>query len=445
MRLMIWVPGIAFVIATAMAPVTPVLAEDYVSKDDFQKLAAEFEKFKTKNEKLESDNADLRGEIKDLRTGSGNPHLTDIVRGVFDENSPKPNGGYAPKSGTTKMLLTGSTSTSFIAPQHGDSSFKTEFDPLFIWKMSDKLSFESEVVFGIDKNATTAELEYADIVYFVNDYLTLQAGKFKSPFGLYNPRFDPLWINKFADAPRIYDDGADGIVPHQEVGVMASGAVEAWCDTKFKYAAFVSNGLRVEQSDPAAFGLLVGNDNDTNGGKGVGGRIGYVVIPGLEFGFSGEYSGNAKDSHTTGKKVTGEIYGLDASFIQESKCIEGTIDFKAEWVASKVGAATYTINTNPVAFNHNNRNGGYAQAMYRPTLVNQKWIKNLEFGGRYDRQHNPKFTADTPQDARFQRQSHDRVTLGLNYWLEPSAVLKFDYERDSRDGRTITLQFALGF
>ncbi len=438
------------IVVYALSVFSSAVAEDYVSKEDFQKLVGEFDKFKVKTEKLESENADLRGEIKTLRAGTGNSNLNDIVgHDVFDENMPKPIGSYAPKSGTTKMLLTGSTSTKFIAPQHGNSTFAAEFDPLFIWKMSDRLSFESEIVFGLDSGGTTVELEYANMIYFVNDYLTVQAGKLKSPFGLYNPRFDPLWINKFADAPSIYDDGADGLIPHQELGIMFSGAIEAWCDSKFRYSAFVSNGMSLSQTDPAGFGLLVGNDSDNNSGKGVGGRVGYVVIPGLEFGFSGAYSANTKDAHTHGKSVPGELYGVDLSFVREIKSICGTIDCKLEWVASRLGGANYTLNTTPdpttVAFNHNNRNGGYAQAMYRPTLINQQWIKNLEFGFRYDRVNNPHITPGTPRDALFQRLSHDRVTLGLNYWLEPSTVLKFDYEHDSHNGRTIWMQWALGF
>ena len=422
-------------------------AEEYVSKEEFQQFKAEFEKFKVQNEQLKTENAELRTENKNFQTiNKATPIGARLDQSVFSAAEQLRNDVNNVKSGTTKFLLTGSADVAYMDHAGNPSTFTSEFDPIYLWKMSDRLSFEAETPITVGSGGTSIELEYADIAYVVNDYLTVQAGKFKSPFGLFNMRFDPPWINKFSDAPAVYDDGAAGLVPHQELGVMGSGAIEAG-PGKLKYNVFLSNGLRVETADPAAFGLFINNDQDNNKSKGVGGRLGYIPIPCLEIGFSGEFSSNVFDQGKQGD-VSGRLLGADFSFIRDFDQLMGTIDFKAEWIWSKAGDATYMVNTNPVTtvvFNNNRRDGGYVQMAYRPIKFDQRWVKNLEFAVRYDHLSNPKPTADTPPDALFQRQNHDRYTVGLNYWLDASTVLKFDYERDSRDHRTIWLQYALGF
>lgn len=421
-----------------------VAAEEFVSRDEFQAFKVEFQKFKEQNEALKAANEKLQAQVTNFQTiRSTTPIETTLDKlSLAQENHISAELADV-KSGTTKFLLTGAAVVSYESHEGDVSSFSTEFDPIFIWKLSDKLSFEAEVPLTVDGNTTGVELEYADIAYSASDWLTLQAGKFKSPFGLYNMRFDPAWINKFSDAPLVYDDGASGLVPHQELGVMASGAVEAG-PGKLKYNVYVSNGMRVETADPGFFGLLINNDADNNRAKGVGGRLGYIPLPCLEFGVSGEFTRNVFDQGSNGD-VPAHLLGVDFSFIHDFKWLQGTVDFKAEWIWSSVGNATYAIAGNPVAFNNNKRDGGYVQMAYRPTLINQAWVKNLELAVRYDRLNNPNPSADTPPDAEFQRADHDRFSIGVNYWLDASTVLKADYERDSHDGRTFSLQYAVGF
>jgi len=439
-------------IACLSAGMGAVAAGEAVTREEFQKFVDEVAKLRAENAEIKTENAELKKEMTKIST-SATASAADLEKELdtfvtIEEFKPLKEIVSASKPGTTKMLLTGSAFTTFSAPQHSNSSFVSEFDPIFLWKMSDRLSFEAEIPISVENNDTAVELEYADIAYVVNDYLTVQAGKFKSPFGLFNMRFDPAWINKMSDPPMIYDDGAECLVPHEQVGVMGIGATDI-CSTKLRYAAFVSNGLRVEPSDPATFGqLLPHNNGDNNNDKGVGGRIGFLPIWGVELGASAEYSANVSDFSAATKRSVGVIYGFDLSMNRDFKPILGTIDFKAEYVNSKVGNNTYTLTTDPVstvAFNHNHRSGSYVQVAYRPILVKQKYVKNFEWVARYDHLSNPNPTAGTPPDALFQRSNHDRWSVGLNYYLEPSTVLKADYEHDSHSGHTITLQYAIGF
>ena len=60
-------------------------------------------------------------------------------------------------------------------------------------------------------------------------------------------------------------------------------------------------------------------------------------------------------------------------------------------------------------------NGFYVQAAYRPTRHPVEFIRNFEVVGRYDLLNLP---SGAPEN-----EDHEQLTIGLNYWLTPSAVL----------------------
>ena len=85
------------------------------------------------------------------------------------------------------------------------------FNPLFIYRQSDRLIFESEVQFKFEDNDFEIELEYANISYILTETLTIRVGMFYTPFGIFTARLHPAWINKFPNFPLGY--GHDGISP----------------------------------------------------------------------------------------------------------------------------------------------------------------------------------------------------------------------------------------
>jgi hypothetical protein len=124
--------------------------------------------------------------------------------------------------------------------------------------------------------------------------------------------------------------------------------------------------------------------------------------------------------------------------------LKGLINFRAQWVWSHVGDFVYDPDGQqgfgPLEFN-NNRNGGYVELAYRPTHIDNDIIKNFEPVVRYDRFNQ----LHTP--VGFDEQ---RWTLGLNYWVTPSAVVKLAYEIDdknggARDQNAFLMQAAVGF
>src|SRR5260370_37805396 len=53
-------------------------------------------------------------------------------------------------------------------------------------------------------------LEYLQLDYNANSHLTITAGRFLTPFGIFNERIKDIWINKFQDASTMADIGIAG-------------------------------------------------------------------------------------------------------------------------------------------------------------------------------------------------------------------------------------------
>ena len=424
-----------FVLAAAMvlSSLTTAHAEDdFITRDEFNKFRAEFDKFRVENEKLKAQNAQLAKAVENVKTSLQHPGVESKLNTYL---APPPPGQVASKddvdgvrSGTFKFLISGWSDAGFEDRSGQNSTFTASFHPVFLWKVSDKISFESD--FG-----------YATIDYNVSDKLNLELGRFLTPVGTFMRTQRPSWINKFPDRPFAFDESRS-LVPELSLGAMAEGAINAG-PTKVNYAAFVANGPELNTGSPTNFGTLNGGGNDSNQNKAFGGRIGFLPIPELEVGASMEM-GRVGSHRTQQSGIDARLLAADFNYCKQFDALKGTVDIRAEWVWSTVGDATYDIGGD-VPFNNNHRDGGYAQVAYRPTLIDQKYVRNLEIALRYDRIDNPEMTPDTPDEARVQRVDRDRWTLGLNYWLGPSTVLKLAYEKDTRDDHALLFQFALGF
>jgi hypothetical protein len=409
--------------------------EDFITRDEFNLFRAEFEKFRAENEKLKQQNAQLVKAMENVATSLQHPHAP-LASKLETYLAPAPpvaaskDDVDAVRSGTTKFLIGGWSDAGFEDRSGENSTFTASFHPVFLWRLSDRISFESD--FG-----------FATIDYHVDDHLTLEVGRFLTPVGNFMRTQRPSWINKFPDRPFALQE-TGGLVPELSLGAMAEGGFNAG-PTKFNYAAFIANGPELNSGSAQNFGTLsFGGGADSNRNKALGGRIGFLPIPELELGASMEMARVGRHrSQQAG--VDARLLAADLNYCKTFDAIKGTVDVRAEWVWSNVGDATYTVNGDDVLFNNNHRDGGYAQFSYRPTQINQKWVKNLEIALRYDRIDNPEMTPDTPEDALVQRTDRDRWTFGLNYWLGPSTLLKFAYEKDTRDDHALLFQFALGF
>jgi hypothetical protein len=112
-------------------------------------------------------------------------------------------------------------------------------------------------------------LEYLQLDYNATPHLTITAGRFLTPFGIFTERLSAIWINKFQDAPIITPIGTGGAYND---GFMVRGALVSNSSYIVNYAAYFSTLSTVSNLESE---------------RGAGGRAG-VFLPGtrLEVGVS---------------------------------------------------------------------------------------------------------------------------------------------------------------
>jgi len=359
--------------------------------------------------------------------------------------------------GTTKMLLTGYGSATFKAtssgygpsqpieettlpPRKAQSFFDATFNPIFLWKLSDRLLFEGEMELELGDNGdTSVALEMAHMSYVLNYYMTISGGKFLNPMDYFIERQHMGWVNKMPDKPlAVYD----GLVPDESLlGAQVRGGIPIG-PTKVGYAFFVANAPNLNtDTNSIALGALEGGNNANFGNHiAVGGRVGFYPIPELELGYGFEYTG-VRPADSGLRDIKALLHSVDATYVRESERLKGIINLHAQWIWSQVDSLRDLTGPGGIADFNNNRNGGYVQLAYRPTRIQNKILGNLEPIIRYDMINQKK----TPIGF-----DENRWTLGLDYWIAPSTVVKAAYEFDQQNGQghsgnAFLLQTVIGF
>lgn len=431
--------------------------DKFVSRDDYLKLKADHDKLKEELDALKGqmqeflkrpaapETETLKTQLQDLQKKDA-ARQTETDQALDDlEKKLKDVKAMAKDSypGSTKMLLAGYGTAGFVSQDHGGSTlFNATFNPIFLWKISDRLLFEGELEAELEGHDTSLALEMAHLSYLLNDYVTVSAGKFLNPMNYFVERQHMGWVNKLPDKPlAVYD----GLLSEANVGFQVRGGVPVG-SMKLGYALFAANApeLQVDPNSVAATDLgTFAFDNFDNIGNhvAIGGRAGFYPIPELELGYGFQF---ADVSPPGSSGVNAWFQSADLSYVRDSVRLKGILNFKAQWVWSHVDRFIYdpsgTIG-GPFLFN-NNRDGGYVQIAYRPSRVENLFLKNVEAVFRYDMLNQ----ADTPTGV-----DETRYTIGLNYWLGQSTVFKTAYEFDRQSGdnadrhNAFLMQFVAGF
>src|SRR5881392_229464 len=426
-------------------------SSDYVSRAEYDKLKAEHEAMKQELETLKTAVRQMANGTNPAAPAEGPAKAAAESKQVVSAPSSQAVDELRQEAetlktevketfpGSTKFLLAGYGTAGFTARSGEDPFFDAAFNALFLWKLTDRLFFEGEMELEFEDNNTTINLEIAQASYLLNDYMTIGVGRFLNPTDYFVERQHMNWVNKLPDKPlAVYD----GLLPESELGAQLRGVIPMG-PTKLEYVAFVANapGLITAPDDFSELGTL-DFDNDANfgGHVAVGGHVGFIPIPQLEIGYGIQRSKVGPRNQA----VEAILQSADFNYVQDSPLLKGLINFRAQWVWSHVGDFVYDPDGQqgfgPLEFN-NNRNGGYVQLAYRPTHIDNDIIKNVEGVFRYDRLNQ----LHTP--VGFDEQ---RFTLGLNYWVTPSAVVKVAYELDdknggARDQNAFMMQAAVGF
>jgi hypothetical protein len=162
-----------------------------------------------------------------------------------------------------------------------------------------KSLIELAVEYGTD-GGVALDMERLQLGYTISDSVTLWAGRFHTPFGLWNTSFHHgANLQTSIYRPRFVDfEDKGGIIPAHSVGLWASGKSKLGTDT-LTYDAYLSNGPKITERvlDFNAF-----TDNSAN--KMFGGNLGYRpagALSGLTIGLHG--FGSTVDTTAAGGAV----------------------------------------------------------------------------------------------------------------------------------------------
>lgn len=142
------------------------------------------------------------------------------------------------------------------------------FNPVLLYRAGDHVLAEAEMEMKVTDNGDTElGLEYAQIDYLVNDYLTLIAGRFVLPIGVVREKLDAGWINKLPIQP-LPEADATALIPENDIGVQARGALPLSGPLRLTYAAYVVNGPGEDDATNIMFNAGANfNKNPSEGGR----------------------------------------------------------------------------------------------------------------------------------------------------------------------------------
>ncbi len=405
--------SLIFSVAGEMVYAADILNKDqYVSRKQYKQLKDEMSELKKQiqfllqqqSQPTSSQQALGNQPFQQAKTEKDITELQDEVKTLKAQNK-------ATDDGTTGFLLTGYGFAGYTDSENSNSSFNTGFNPIFLWRLRNDLIFEGELELELEDDTTNVGLEFAQLSYLLNDYVTLGAGKFLNPSNYFIERLHPAWINKLADKP-LTMSGANQLQAKSQLGIQVRGGVPLG-STRGEYAFYVSNGPSMRDDGSLSF-----NDfTDSNNNKAVGGRIGWMPISGFELGYGFEIAGVDDLNGDTLDVIT---HVVDLNYLQTSKYLLGSIDLRGQFTDRQIDRSSRPM----LAFD-NQSSGGYGQIAYRPGLVSTPYIRNMEGVFRYD-------WINLPNATYFN--DEQRWTVGLNYYLAASTLIKFAYQFDNKQG-----------
>ena len=120
-----------------------------------------------------------------------------------------------------------------------------EFDLFMTSKLSEHLNFLAEMVFGADTtNEFSIDIERYQLMYRLNDYFAVSAGRFHTAIGYYNTAYHHgNWFSTAEGRPIMYlFEDSGGVLPVHTVGVTMTGAVPQAGKLGLHWIAEMGNG-----------------------------------------------------------------------------------------------------------------------------------------------------------------------------------------------------------
>ena len=124
------------------------------------------------------------------------------------------------------------------------------------WLFETRATFENDFVevpgrSGFHGGPVQKEVEYAQLDFVANKFMTISAGRFLTPFGIFNERLYPAWIRNLQSDPLILPIG---IGPsNASTGAMVRGGFKARPQFNINYTAYFSTVVTTTPVDSDRF------------------------------------------------------------------------------------------------------------------------------------------------------------------------------------------------
>src|SRR2546423_8478656 len=167
------IPCALLAVAFPVARAQDVNGGGYVSRKEYEELKAEMLEMKKELASLKKEKRAASNEESNKEEAAAEMHK-EPMEPVVEAEEPA-------AVGTTKFHLAGFGVGMFENRNGNVSNFSATFNPIFLWELSPKLLFEGRLELELSGGGTNLELEYAQLTYLLNDYITLGAGEFLTP------------------------------------------------------------------------------------------------------------------------------------------------------------------------------------------------------------------------------------------------------------------------